>query len=123
MGLCQNLNLIQDVAGLHALEEVAQEYLLRFNYLDFFFSVASHQWMQAFPPDEPHAYAVIILGGFIAVLAGATQIITKTTHEAEGIPTKEANAQGVLATRMAISLLRQYRLPADQVFSPGKRDN
>lgn len=116
MGLCQNLNLIQDVAGLRALEEVAQEFLQGFNYQDFFISIATHQWMQAFPPDEPRAYAVIILGGIIAVLAGATQIITKTTHEAEGIPTKEANAQGVLATRMAISLLRQYRLPADQVF-------
>lgn len=116
MGLCQNLNLTQDVAGLRALEEVAQEYLLRFDIQDFFFSIATHQWMQAFPPDEPRAYAVIILGGIIAVLAGATQIITKTTHEAEGIPTKEANAQGVLATRMAIALLRQYRLPTDQDF-------
>lgn len=116
MGLCQNLNLIQDVAGLRALEEIGQEYLHRFDYHDVFFSIATHQWMQAFPPDEPRAYAVIILGGFIAVLAGASQIITKSTHEAEGIPTKEANAQGVLATRMAISLLRQYRLPADQVF-------
>ncbi|MGC8810646.1 MAG: methylaspartate mutase subunit E [bacterium] len=116
MGLCQNLNLIQDIAGLRALEELAQEYLLRFNYHDVFFSMATHQWMQAFPPDEPRAYAVIVLGGAIAVLGGATQVITKTTHEAEGIPTKEANAEGVLATRMAISLLRQYRLPADQIF-------
>lgn len=116
MGLCQNLNPRQDVAALRALEEVAQEYLMRFNYNNFFFSIATHQWMQAFPQDEPRAYAVIILGGFIAVLAGATQIITKTTHEAEGIPTKEANADGVLASRMAISLLRQYRLPEDQAF-------
>ncbi len=120
MGLCQNLNLIQDVAGLRALEEIAQEYLNRFHYQDFFFSIATHQWMQAFPADEPRAYAVIILGGIIAVLAGATQIITKSTHEAEGIPTKEANAEGVLATRMAISLLRQYRLPPHQALDEEK---
>lgn len=116
MGLCQNLQLIQDVAGLRALEEVGQEYLQRCGYDDFFFSIATHQWMQAFPPDEPRAYGVIILGGVIAVLAGATQIITKTTHEAEGIPTKEANAGAVLATRMAISLTRQTRLPEDRLF-------
>lgn len=43
-------------------------------------------------------------------------MITKTTHEAEGIPTKDANAEGVKATRMAISLLRQVRLPENPSF-------
>ncbi|MBM4331334.1 MAG: methylaspartate mutase subunit E, partial [Deltaproteobacteria bacterium] len=55
--------------------------------------------------------AVIVLGGIIAALAGVTQVITKSTHEAEGIPTKEANAEGVKATRMAIHLMRSNRLP------------
>jgi methylaspartate mutase epsilon subunit len=111
MGLCQSLNLIQDVAALWALKEAGRDYLNRFGLDDFFFSIASHQWMQSFPEDEPRAYAVIILGGIIAALAGATQVITKTTHEAEGIPTKEANAEGVKATRMAIQLMRSNRLP------------
>jgi methylaspartate mutase epsilon subunit len=113
MGLCQGLNLIQDVAGLWALEEAGKKYLAQCGYSDVFFSIATHQWMQAFPPDEPRAYAVIVLGGIIAALAGATQIITKSTHEAEGIPTKEANAMGVKATRMAIRLTRN-RLPVSQ---------
>jgi len=111
MGLCQSLNISQDVAGLWALKEVGREYLRRFNYEDLFFSVATHQWMQAFPPDEPRAFAVIVLGGIIAALAGATQVITKSTHEAEGIPTQEANAEGVKATRMALGLVRADRLP------------
>ncbi len=110
MGLCQSLDLFQDVAALWALKEVGKDYLFRLGYGDVFFSVASHQWMQSFPADEPRAYAVIILGGIIAALAGATQVITKTTHEAEGIPTKEANAEGVKATRMAIRLMRANRL-------------
>jgi len=113
LGLCQSLDIFQDVAALWALEEVGQQYLFRLGYKDIFFSVATHQWMQAFPSDEPRAYAVIILGGVIAALAGATQIITKSSHEAEGIPTKEANADGVKATRMAIQLLRSNRLPRD----------
>jgi len=117
MGLCQSLNISQDVAGLWALKEVGREYLRRFNHEDLFFSVATHQWMQAFPPDEPRAFAVIVLGGIIAALAGATQVITKSTHEAEGIPTQEANAEGVKATRMAIQLLRARRLPeSPEVF-------
>ncbi len=111
MGLCQSLDVFQDVAALWALEDVGVDYLNRLGYGDVFFSVATHQWMQAFPTDEPRAYAVIILGGMIAAFSGATQIITKSTQEAEGIPTKEANADGVRATRMAIRLMRQNRLP------------
>jgi methylaspartate mutase epsilon subunit len=111
LGLCQSLNLLQDVASLRALEEVGRDYLDRFGHEEVFFSIATHQWMQAFPHDEPRAYAVIILGGVIAALSGATQVITKSTHEAEGIPTKEANADGVKASRMAIQLVRANRLP------------
>ncbi len=110
MGLCQSLNIQQDVAALRALKEVGREYLQRSGQGEVFFSIATHQWMQAFPKDEPRAYAVIVLGGIIAALAGATQVITKSTHEAEGIPTREANAEGVKATRMAIQLMRDNRL-------------
>jgi methylaspartate mutase epsilon subunit len=110
-GLCQSLNISQDVAALRALKDVGREYLRRFGHRGVFFSIASHQWMQAFPADEPRAYAVIVLGGIIAALAGATQVITKSTHEAEGIPTREANAEGVRATRMAIHLVRANHLP------------
>ncbi len=60
---------------------------------------------------SPAPYAVIVLGGIIAALSGATQVITKSTHEAEGIPTKEANAEGVKATRMAIQLMRVESVP------------
>jgi methylaspartate mutase epsilon subunit len=121
MGLCQSLNILQDVAGLRALKEVGRDYLKRFGCADVFFSIASHQWMQAFPNDEPRAYAVIVLGGVIAALSGATQIITKSTHEAEGIPTKEANAQGIKATRMAIELIRSNRFPESTELLQEKR--
>ena len=103
------------------MKEAGRDYLGRFGYGDVFFSVATHQWMQAFPPDEPRAYAVIVLGGIIAALSGATQIITKSTHEAEGIPTKEANAEGVKATRMAIEMMRSNRLPESKPLLDEKR--
>jgi methylaspartate mutase epsilon subunit len=116
LGLCQSLSISQDVAALWAMKEVGRDYLRRFGHGEVFFSIATHQWMQAFPGDEPRAYAVIVLGGIIAALAGATQVITKSTHEAEGIPTKEANAEGVKATRMAIQLVRGGRFPQNPEF-------
>lgn len=113
VGLCQSLDLFQDVAALKVLEEVCRDYLNRFDYKDMFISIASHQWMQAFPSDEARAFSVIAMGGFIAALAGATQVITKTTHESTGIPTKEANAEGIRATKMAINMIRGRKLPCD----------
>lgn len=113
VGLAQNLDLVQDVAGLKALEEVCHDYLKRLEYEDMFVSVASHQWMQAFPSDQAGAFSVIVMGGIIAALAGATQVITKTTHESVGIPTMEANAEGVRATKMAIRMVRERKMPLD----------
>jgi methylaspartate mutase epsilon subunit len=114
VGLTQNLDLMQDVAALRVMEEVCHHYLKKFEIEDMFISVASHQWMQAFPPDEARAFSVIVMGGVIAALAGATQVITKTTHEAVGIPTSQANAEGLKATRMAIHLTRGRRLVEDE---------
>jgi methylaspartate mutase epsilon subunit len=114
VGLCQNLDLIQDVAALRALDEVSREYLDRFGYQDFFYTVASHHWMQAFPEDEAQAFAIIAMGSAIAILGGATQMITKTTHEACGIPTKEANAQALRTCGQIVHMLRNRRLPMDK---------
>jgi len=113
VGLGQNLDLVQDVAALKVLEEVCHHYLDQFEIRDMFLSIATHQWMQAFPTDEARACSVIVIGGVIAALAGATQVITKTTHEATGIPTREANAAGIKATKMAIQITRGRRLAQD----------
>jgi methylaspartate mutase epsilon subunit len=114
VGLTQNLDIVQDVAALRVYEEVCQHYLQQAGIDDMFISVATHQWMQAFPPHEAEAFSVIVMGAIIAVLGGATQVITKTSHEAIGIPTMEANAVGARATRKAINMMRQRRLPLDE---------
>ncbi len=113
VGLAQNLDIAQDVAALRVYEEVCQHYLKKAGIDDMFISVATHQWMQAFPPNEAEAFSVIVMGAIIAVLGGATQVITKTCHEAIGIPTMEANAAGVRATRKAVDMMRKFRLPVD----------
>jgi methylaspartate mutase epsilon subunit len=111
VGYGQCGNLIQDVAAIRALEEQCDEYLKANGYKDIYLTTVMHQWMGGFPADEAKAYGVIATGSATAALAGATKVIVKTTHEAIGIPTKEANAQGIKATKMTLNLLQGQRLP------------
>ncbi|MBM7869641.1 methylaspartate mutase epsilon subunit [Clostridium pascui] len=104
-------NMIQDIAALRSLEEQTNEYLKAYGYNDVFVTTVFHQWMGGFPQDESKAFGVIVTATTIAALAGATKIIVKTPHEAIGIPTKEANAAGIKATKMALNMLEGQRMP------------
>lgn len=105
LGYGQDGNLIQDVAAITALRELAKEYFRQAGFDDFELTTVFHQWMGGFPEDEAEAFSVIALGAIVASLAGAEKVIVKSPHESMGIPTKEANAQGLRATRQAISLV------------------
>ncbi|MDF2881968.1 MAG: glutamate mutase [Clostridiaceae bacterium] len=111
VGYGQCGNLIQDVAAVRALEEQTNEYLKKYGYNDVYITTVFHQWMGGFPQDEAKAFGVISTGAATAALAGATKVIVKTPHEAFGIPTKEANAAGIKATKMALNMLQGQRLP------------
>lgn len=102
-------NLLQDVAAIRSLEELTQEYLKKFGY-EVYLTTVFHQWMGGFPADESKAFGVISTGSMAAALAGATKVIVKTPHEAIGIPTKEANAEGIKATKMTLNLLQGQRM-------------
>lgn len=110
VGYGQCGNLIQDVAAIRALEEQTNEYLKKYGYNNCFVTTVFHQWMGGFPEDEAKAFGVISLGATAAALAGATKVIVKTPHEAIGIPTKEANAQGIKATKMTLNLLKGQKM-------------
>lgn len=114
LGYGQCGNLIQDIAAIRALEELAEEYLAANGYKDCTITTVFHQWMGGFPQDEAKAFAVISWGAAAAALSQATKVIVKTPHEAMGIPTKEANAAGLRATRQLINML------ADQPFGNTK---
>lgn len=111
LGYGQCGNLIQDIAALRSLKELAKEYNIRFGYGNVAITTVFHQWMGGFPQDESKAYGVISWGAVTAVLAKATKVIAKTPHEAVGIPTKEANASGILTTRQILNMLRDQSLP------------
>lgn len=110
VGYGQCGNLIQDVAAIRSLEALTRKYLDKYGYSDVKVTTVFHQWMGGFPQDEAKAFGVISWGAAAAVLAKATKVIVKTPHEAMGVPTKEANAAGLLATKQLVSMLRDQDL-------------
>lgn len=110
VGYGQCGNLVQDVAAIRTLQELTDEYLQKYGYSDVEVTTVLHQWMGGFPADEAKAFGVISSGSLIAALAKATKVIVKTPHEAVGIPTMEANAQGLRCTKQVVNML------SDQVF-------
>ena len=111
VGYGQCGNLVQDIAAIRTLEELTDEYLQKYGYGDVKVTTVLHQWMGGFPADEAKAFGVISNGSLIAALSKATKVIVKTPHEAVGIPTMEANAEGLRCTKQVVNML------ADQSFS------
>ena len=109
LGYGQCGNIVQDIAAVRSLEEQAAQYF-RENGYNVELTTVFHQWMGGFPEDESKAFGVISWGAATAALAGATKVIVKTPHEAHGIPTKEANAQGAKATKQVLNLVNGQRL-------------
>ena len=112
-GQCGNLR--QDVAAIRTLEELTEEYLHKYGYDDVQVTTVLHQWMGGFPADEAKAFGVISTGSLIAALSKATKVIVKTPHEAVGIPTMEANAEGLRCTKQVVNMLSDQILASDKV--------
>ena len=110
VGYGQCGNLTQDVAAIRTLEELTDEYLHKYGYNDVQVTTVLHQWMGGFPADEAKAFGVISSGSLIAALAKATKVIVKTPHEAVGIPTMEANAEGLRCTKQVVNMLADQTL-------------
>ena len=112
-GQCGNLR--QDVAAIRTLEELTDEYLKKYGYDDVEVTTVLHQWMGGFPADEAKAFGVISTGSLIAALSKATKVIVKTPHEAVGIPTMEANAEGLRCTKQVVNMLAEQTLASAAV--------
>ena len=114
VGYGQCGNLVQDVAAIQTLQELTDEYLAKYGYSDVQVTTVLHQWMGGFPADEAKAFGVISSGSLIAALSKATKVIVKTPHEAVGIPTMEANAEGLRCTKQVVNMM------ADQTFEDAR---
>ncbi len=106
VGYGQCGNIIQDVAAIRSLNILTREYLDNYGFNDVRVTTVFHQWMGGFPQDESKSFGVISWGAAAAALAKATKVIVKTPHEAMGVPTKEANAAGLRASKQLISMLK-----------------
>ena len=113
VGYGQCGNLVQDIAAIRTLEELTEEYLKKYGYDDVVVTTVLHQWMGGFPADEAKAFGVISSGSLIAALSHATKVIVKTPHEAIGIPTMEANAQGLRCTKQVVNMMADQSFHAD----------
>ena len=117
VGYGQCGNLLQDIAAIRTLQELTDEYLKKFGYEGVEVTTVLHQWMGGFPADEAKAFGVISSGALTAGLAKATKVIVKTPHEAVGIPTMEANAEGLRCTKQVVNMV------ADQTFASNQLDD
>ena len=52
VGYGQCGNIVQDIAAIHTLEELTDEYLQKYGYNDVNVTTVLHQWMGGFPADE-----------------------------------------------------------------------
>ena len=116
----ETLHLVQDAAAVAACRELCQEYLHKKGHHDVFTPVTLLHWMGAWPHDDAQSAALVAYGGTLAAIAGANSVTTKSTHEAFGIPTPQANAEGLRTTRMAIYLARNIRLTGMREFEEEK---
>ena len=99
-------NIQQDVVAIKVIEDICREYLKRLDYQDITLTTYFHQYMGAFPRDEVKASSLISLGSMIGALSNATLIITKSTHEAHGLPTGNNNAEGLRITKHIINMMK-----------------
>lgn len=113
VGYGQCGNLVQDIAAIRTLQELTDEYLEKYGYSGVEVTTVLHQWMGGFPADEAKAFGVISSGSLIAALSKATKVIVKTPHEAVGIPTMEANAQGLRCTKQVVNMLSDQNFTSD----------
>ncbi|MBI2908855.1 MAG: methylaspartate mutase subunit E [Chloroflexi bacterium] len=107
--LLTNGSLMQDIATLMVCPEMVEEYLKKLGYADVtVFSVCS-PWNGAFPTDAPRTYALISYLTFPAVWGRANEVLARSVDQGQNLPSKEANAAGLLATRTIVNLLKDQR--------------
>ncbi|MFW5841988.1 MAG: methylaspartate mutase subunit E [Bacillota bacterium] len=120
VGYGQAGNVVQDVAALQTLDELTNYYLKLFGYNDVFVTTVFHQWMGGFPADEAKSMGLISMASTVAALGKATKMITKSAHESQGIPTKEANAEGLRASKIVVQLLKEQKMPSSKELKEEK---
>jgi methylaspartate mutase epsilon subunit len=107
LGLAEQGNRSQDIAGLHVLKKVADRYLRKCGFTNVRTTTVFHQYMSAFPENENKAEQLIVESATTAALGGATRVMVKTPVEAFKIPSPEENIRGINCVRRGIEKSKQ----------------
>jgi len=110
LGIGQQCHLAQDAAALRAYPALGRHYLDAFGFKDVAISTVMSQWMGGFPANEGQAFGVICMAAVAGYLGGVTYMISKSPHEAAGVPTTEANVNGLTASKMVLRMLSDQKL-------------
>ena len=103
-------NLVQDVAGVRAIREVAEDYVCgRFGYRDAVITIDRKSWSGRYPADIARAYGIVCYNAMSGMLAGANEFIANSVQEGVGIPLKEANADTLKAIRQVVGMMKGQR--------------
>jgi len=106
VSVAQGGEIVQDTAAVRALKALSREYLeALYPGSSVQLSTVLYQWMGPFPVDEAAAAAVIALGAATAAAACPTRMITKSQHEARGVPDAATNAAGLRLSRAMLDAL------------------
>lgn len=104
-----NGSVIQDISSMLTLSKTCRSYLDQFGYTDVVIFPAANHYNGPYPEDVPWAYSMIAWNTVEAMFTDAVRIAVKTTEQAEGIPTKEANAVSCRAVKFIINLLQNQK--------------
>lgn len=110
LGIGQQCHLAQDAAALRAYPALGRRYLDAFGFDEVELSTVMSQWMGGFPSDEGQAFGVICMAALAGYLGGVTYMISKSPHEAFGVPTTEANVHGLTASKMVLRMLDDQKI-------------
>ena len=103
-------NMVQDVAGVRAIREVAEDYVCkRFGYRDAVITIDRKSWSGLYPQDIASAYGIVCYNAVSGMLAGANEFIANSVQEGVGIPVKESNADTLKAIRQVVGMMRGQR--------------
>ena len=110
VGLAEQGNRSQDIAGLNVLDKMTRNYLGKYGFSDCTVSTVFHQYMGAFPNDIGKARDLILNSSITGALAGASRIMTKTPVESIHIPSKEDNAEGLRLTHTGLRMAMDEKI-------------
>ncbi len=103
-------NMVQDVAGVRAIREVAEEYVCgTFGYRDANITIDRKSWSGRYPEDTARAFGIVCYNAVSGMIAGADEFIANSVQEGVGIPMKEANADTLKAIRQVVGMMRGQR--------------